>query len=120
MANGKVVYGSSSYSFAKNYDREYVGGPETVKIVNPATSGKLTPVKRYVRQIYSLTFSRITDSQLASLQAIDAYDGLVTFYPDGDGVGMPSYSGVWQLGVPTHGVPGQHSVTATFTQSVEA
>lgn len=117
MANGAVTYGSSSYVFAVNFQWGYTAANETVKVINTTPGGKITTSTRYSRKVFVLQFRNISDSQLTSLEAIDAYSGNVSFYPNGTASGEPVYVGLWQLGQPEKQYAEKNHVSATFTES---
>ena len=116
MANGKVTYGTTTYEFAKNYTYGYTKKNVVVRTVNESVNGVITVVNRYTRVEFVLPFKSISDAQLTALEAIEAY-GLVTFYPYGSGVGMPSYTGYFTLSEPTYDYADKHDVEATFVES---
>ena len=117
MANGKVIYGSSSYEFDKNYKWGYTLKKIIERIVNRSTSGKVYVKKRHEYREMEIEFEQITDSQIESLQTIEAYDGTVVFCPFG--AGGVSITGFFSLGAPVRKYTDNNSVTAVFSESVE-
>lgn len=115
MANGAIIYGSTTYNFDKNWVWGYAVKEIQEKIRNRSTSGKITQKKRYSHKEYELEFKGISDAQLASLEAAEAYDGNVTFCPTG--AGGVSITGFWELGTPQKKYLNNNDVTARFTES---
>jgi hypothetical protein len=115
MANGVLIYGGTSYSFDKNYSWGYTKKTTHVKTVNKSTAGTIYPKNRYSYREYELPFENIDDTQLAALEAVEAYDGLVTFCPDG--AGGVSITGFFSLGAPTKKYANCNTVTARFEES---
>lgn len=83
MSNGRIVYGSTTYDFPRNYIKE----PSTVltpeMISRRTTDGTLRKKIIYSLRSFSLTFQSVTATQKAALEAAAAYSGPVEFFPDG-------------------------------------
>ena len=117
MSNGVIIYGSTSYELARNFKWGYSPQKIVERIVNRSTSGRVTIKKRHEYREYGLEFEQITDSQLETMQTIEAYDGTVTFCPFG--AGGVSVTGFFSLGAPSRKYTNNNAVSAVFSESVE-
>ncbi len=93
MANGRIVFGSTDYIFAKNWKWKYVNDLSLDQIVNISTDGVITVETQYSWKEFALEFRGISDTQRDIFEQA-AIAGLVTFYPDADV--STSYTGLWQ------------------------
>jgi len=95
MAKGKIVYnGSTSYTFERNYIKEYEDVGLSVNIINETPDGKITVENRYERQEFVLPFEQAPTSQKTAFQA--AMKGLLDFYPDA-AVSVTKFRGLMQF-----------------------
>ena len=119
MGKGKIVYnGSTSYTFERNFTKEYEDHKLAVNVINETPDGKITVVPRYTRQEYVLPFQIAPTTQKTTFETAFA-SGLLDFYPDA-AVSVTKFRGLMQFeGRPQAVAPNAWNFTVLFRESKE-
>lgn len=119
MAKGKIVYnGSTSYTFERNYSKNYEDLKVNKNIINETPDGKITVVPRSSRQEFVLPFQSAPTTQKTAFETAFK-SGLLDFYPD-SAVSVTKFRGLMQFeGRPKRVTENQWDFVVLFLESIE-